>query len=64
MLVLVEMTLAFVVIVSAGLMVRTYRQLTSMDLGFRPDHVLTLRIALPEWKYPRETSRRLTFSVN
>jgi len=53
-LVLVEMTLAFVVIVSAGLMVRTYRQLTSMDLGFRPDHVLTLRIALPEWKYPRE----------
>jgi putative ABC transport system permease protein len=47
------MTLAFVVIVSAGLMVRTYRQLTSMDLGFRPDHVLTLRIALPEFKYRR-----------
>ena len=49
-----EMTLAFVVIVSAGLMVRTYRQLTSMDLGFRPDHVLTLRIALPDGEYPRD----------
>jgi putative ABC transport system permease protein len=62
LLVLVEMTLAFVVIVSAGLMVRTYRQLMSMDLGFRPDHVLTLRIALPELKYRGETEVTNFFS--
>lgn len=54
-LVLLEVTLAFVVIVSAGLMVRTYRQMMSLDLGFRPDHVLTMRIALPELKYRRGT---------
>jgi hypothetical protein len=50
-LVLVEVALAFVVIMGAGLMVRTYRQLSSMDMGFQPDHVLTMRIALPELKY-------------
>ena len=52
LLVLSEMGLAFVVVTAAGLMVRTYRQLTSMDLGFQPDHVLTMRIPLPESKYP------------
>jgi predicted permease len=54
-LVLLEMALAFVVIMSAGLMVRTYRQITSMDLGFRPDHVLTMMLTLPESKYPGAT---------
>jgi len=45
------MALAFVVVMGAGLMVRTYRELTSLDFGFSPDHVLTMRIALPELKY-------------
>lgn len=52
LLVLSEMAIAFVVVAGAGLMARTYRQLTSLDFGFRPDHVLTMRIALPEFKYP------------
>jgi len=52
-LVLSEMALAFVVVTAAGLMVRTYRQITTMDLGFRPDHVLTMRIALPGLRYPK-----------
>ncbi len=54
-LVLLEMALAFVVIVGAGLMVRTYQQLTAMDLGLRPDHVLTMMVTLPESKYPGGT---------
>ena len=33
-------------------MVRTYQQVTSMDFGFRPDHVLTMMLTLPESKYP------------
>jgi putative ABC transport system permease protein len=56
LLVLSEMALAFVVVTGAGLMVRTYRQMTSMDLGLRPDHVLTLQIALPESKYRERTA--------
>ena len=52
LLVLSEMALAFVVVAGAGLMVRTYHKLTSLDFGFTPDHVLTMRVALPELKYP------------
>ena len=54
-LVLMEMALAFIVVMGAGLMVRTYEQVTSMDFGFRPDHVLTMMLTLPESKYPRGT---------
>jgi putative ABC transport system permease protein len=46
-----EIALAFVVVVATGLIVRTYVRLTSLDFGFRRDHVLTMRIALPESKY-------------
>jgi putative ABC transport system permease protein len=51
-LVLLEMALAFIVVMGAGLMVRTYERLTSLNLGFRPDHVLTMMFSLPEYTYP------------
>jgi putative ABC transport system permease protein len=51
-LVLLEMALGFIVVMGAGLMVRTYQQITSMNLGFRPDHALTMMFSLPESKYP------------
>jgi len=55
LLVLSEMALAFLVVTGAGLMVRSYRHMTSMDLGFQPDQVLTLRVALPELRYRGNT---------
>ena len=51
-LVLVEMALAFIVVMGAGLMARTYQHVTATDFGFRSDHVLTMMISLPESKYP------------
>ncbi len=51
LLVLSEMALAFVVVTAAGLMVRTYGQITSMDLGFQPDRVLTIRTSLPTLRF-------------
>jgi putative ABC transport system permease protein len=50
-LVLLEMVLAFIVVMGAGLMVRSYERVTSMNLGFRPDHVLTMMFTLPESRY-------------
>jgi len=46
-LVVLQLASALALLVSAGLLLRTLANLTSVDLGFRPDHVLTLRTALP-----------------
>jgi len=47
-----QMALSVVLLLGAGLMLRTLRSLAEIDLGFRPDHVLTLRISLPSTAYP------------
>jgi len=45
-LVAAEFSLAFVLAIGAALMVKTLIRLSHFDLGFNPDHVLTLRIPL------------------
>jgi predicted permease len=50
-LVVCEVTLAVVLVVGAGLMVRSLSALGRIDLGFNPDHVLTLRLAVPTTRY-------------
>ena len=52
-LVAAEVAFAIVLLVSAGLMVRTLWALTHVDLGFEPERVLTLRTSLPQADYPR-----------
>jgi putative ABC transport system permease protein len=48
----VEVTLAFVLLAGAGLLVRSFVNLLSIDPGFQPGRVLTAQIDLPEAKYP------------
>jgi predicted permease len=50
-LVVAEMALAVVLLVSAGLALRSLWALRQVDLGFNPDGVLTLRVALPQVGY-------------
>jgi putative ABC transport system permease protein len=47
-----EVAVALVLLVCAGLMIRTLRALHDVDLGFDPDRVLTVRVALPQAEYP------------
>jgi putative ABC transport system permease protein len=46
-LVIVESALAFVLVIGAGLMIKSFWHLLEANPGFRPDHLLTLRIKLP-----------------
>jgi putative ABC transport system permease protein len=51
-LVVLEVALALMALVPAGLMIKWMKNINNVDLGFRPEHVLTAQIALPETKYP------------
>ncbi len=59
-LVVIEMTLALVLLTGAGLMLRSFAQMTGAETGLEADNVLSMEIDLPGAKYPDE-ARRLAF---
>jgi predicted permease len=65
-LVIVEGALAFVLAIGAGLMLRSFSRLLAASPGFRTDHLLTLRIKLPndaknsKYRDPRQQSATFT----
>jgi len=55
-LIVAEVALAMVLLVGAGLMLRSFSRLTAIDPGFNPERVVTARIALPPATYPDNAS--------
>ncbi len=53
-LVVTELALALILLLGAGLLVRSFRQLTTVDLGFNRENVLMARINLPRSVYRTE----------
>jgi putative ABC transport system permease protein len=51
-LITIEVALAVVLTVGAGMLVRSLRALADLDFGFRPENVLTMRVTLPPARYP------------
>ncbi|HEU4931499.1 MAG TPA: ABC transporter permease [Pyrinomonadaceae bacterium] len=61
-LVVSEVTLAVVLLVGAGLLVRTVRRLQAVPLGFAPENVITMQVSLPGSKYGAPEQRVNFFS--
>ena len=53
-LVVAEMALAFVLLVGAGLMIRSLLYMTGAPIGARTDHVMSMAVILRAAKYPTE----------
>jgi predicted permease len=62
MMVVLELALTLVLLVGAGLMVRSFLKLYTLDGGINPDHLLAMDIRLPATKYPTADARRAFFN--
>jgi putative ABC transport system permease protein len=51
-LVAAEIALSLMLLIGAGLLLRSFARLARIDLGFEPRGLLTLRVALPASRYP------------
>src|SRR6266568_4901540 len=46
-----EIAIALVLLAASGLLLRSFQKMLAVDLGFRPDHVLTASYSLPQKQY-------------
>jgi len=60
-LVVAEVALALVLMLGAGLLVRSLGRLESVNPGFEPKNVLHARLSLPDGKYPTPAARAAFF---
>jgi putative ABC transport system permease protein len=60
-LVAAQVAFALILLIGAGLLIKSFGRLQDVDPGFRPDNLLTFRVSLPASKYSSDTTRRLLF---
>src|SRR6266568_285899 len=56
-LVVAQVSLALVLLICAGLMVKSFVRLQNTTLGFNPNHVLTMQVFLPRNRYKTDPER-------
>ena len=62
-LVVLQVAGSIVLLVGAGLLIRSLTHLTQVDLGFDPDHLLTGTVRILDTDYPTTEQRHLFFST-
>ena len=53
LLVVGEMALAVILVIGATLALRSFARILSLDPGFRPDHLVTMRIEFPAFRFAK-----------
>lgn len=56
-----QVAISLVLLIGAGLMIKTLGRLQAVDLGFNPDRLLTFYVALPETQYRTDAQQRAFF---
>jgi putative ABC transport system permease protein len=57
-----EFSLALVLLIGAGLLIKSFYRLLSVDPGFAPERVLTMNITLTDTRYPTDQQRQAFFT--
>jgi putative ABC transport system permease protein len=57
LLVVSEVALSLVLLIGAGLTIRSFAGLMKVDLGFDPENIMTFNVNLPEARYPEAADR-------
>lgn len=57
LLVISEVAVSFLLLIGAGLLINSFMHLRKLDPGYRVDHLLTMKVVLPETKYPAKEQR-------
>jgi len=53
----VQVAFAFILLIGAGFLLASFVQMLGVDLGFRPDGVMTATVSLPETRYEDDAAR-------
>ena len=55
-LVVSQLSLAMMLLIVSGLLVRTMIAMNRTELGFKPSGILTMRVDAPDWRYPTDAA--------
>ena len=58
-----EVALSLILLTAAGLVVASFERVVNADLGFQPDHVLSLEVLLPANRYPQADQTKMRVFV-
>ena len=62
LLVIAEVAISLVLLIGAGLLINSFLRLRNLDPGFSSDHLLTMKVVLPEPKYSERAQRNAFYN--
>jgi len=63
LMIVMEIALSLVLLVGAGLMIKSFWRLQQVETGFNPERVVAVSLNLPNYKYPEDDQQRLFYQA-